>query len=159
MQLIPEEEDFETVVDVPLSAYIPQDYIPDEFQKLDAYKKIAGIETQQDFEDMEEELTDRYGKIPESVYNLLLIALVKASAHRASITEIKKREGEIAMAILPEPHFDPVKLPDVLRKYQGRIQFKRYKSGNFFLCKTGDDLRKTMKMIRLFSDTLSAAAR
>ena len=149
------EEDFETVVDLPLNAFIPADYIPDEFQKLDAYKKIAGIENRKDFADMEDELTDRYGKMPEAVQNLLLIAFVKACAHRASITEIKKRDKEIAMAIHPEPLFDPVHLPTVLSKFRGKIRFKKYRSGNFFLCDAGENIKASVNLIRKFTEALA----
>ena len=55
-------EDFETSVDLNVDAYIPDSYISNEFQKLDIYKRIAGIETQQDYDDMLEELLDRFGE-------------------------------------------------------------------------------------------------
>ena len=149
------EDDFETVVDLPLNAYIPPDYIPDEFQKLDAYKKIAGIEDRKDCADMEDELTDRYGKMPEAVQNLLLIAYIKACAHKASITEIKRRDKEIAMAILPQPSFDPVRLPEVLSKFRGKIRFRKYKSGSFFLCDAGENMKASAELIRRFTEMLA----
>ncbi len=149
------EDDFETVVDLPVNAYIPPDYIPDEFQKLDAYKKIAGIEDRKDCADMEDELTDRYGKMPEAVQNLLLIAYIKACAHKASITEIKRRDKEIAMAILPQPSFDPVRLPEVLSKFRGKIRFRKYKSGSFFLCDAGENMKASAELIRRFTEMLA----
>ena len=152
------EEDFETVVDLPLNAFIPADYIPDEFQKLDAYKKIAGITNREDLGEMEDELTDRYGKMPDAVQNLLLIAFVKACAHRASITEIKKRDKEIAMAIHPNPLFDPVHLPEILSKFRGKIRFRKYRSGNFFLCDAGENMKATVTLIRKFTEALAKSA-
>ena len=92
-------EDFETVVDLPVDAYIPDTYIQDEFQKLDFYKRIAAIENDLDYEDISDELMDRYGELPASVRNLLLIASLKASAHAASITEIKDRGREISLTV------------------------------------------------------------
>ena len=59
------------------------------------------------------------------------------------------------MAILPEPMFDPMKLPDILRRFKGKIKFKRYKSGSFFLCKPDADIRETLQMIRKFAEALA----
>lgn len=55
-------EDFDTSIDLNVDAYIPDTYIGNEFQKLDIYKRIAGIENQQDYDDMLEELLDRFGE-------------------------------------------------------------------------------------------------
>ena len=63
--------DFATVIDLDVDAYIPAEYIVNETQKLDIYKRIAGIETQQDYDDMLEELLDRFGEMPKAVMNLL----------------------------------------------------------------------------------------
>ena len=83
-------EDFETSVDLNVDAYIPDSYISNEFQKLDIYKRIAGIETQQDYDDMLEELLDRFGEPGKAVLNLLAIAKLKAIAHQGYVTEIKQ---------------------------------------------------------------------
>ena len=59
-------EDFETTIDLNMDAFIPDSYISNEYQKLDIYKRIAGIETQQDYDDMLEELLDRFGECQSS---------------------------------------------------------------------------------------------
>ena len=149
------EEDFETVVDLPVPAFIPPGYIPDEFEKLDAYKKIAGIENEKDLEEMTDELEDRYGPMPPSVRNLLAIADLKAWAHRASLSEIKKRDGIISMAVIDSPRFDPVRLPDVLRSLKGKIRFKRYKKGIFFECQADEHLEETIPLLKTFAVRLA----
>lgn len=88
-------EDFETTIDLNMDAFIPDTYISNEFQKLDIYKRIAGIESQQEYDDMLEELIDRFGEPPKAVLNLLAIARLKALAHRGYITEIKQMQREI----------------------------------------------------------------
>ena len=55
-------DDFETTIDLNIDAFIPDSYIGNEFQKLDIYKRIAGIESQQEYDDMLEELIDRFGE-------------------------------------------------------------------------------------------------
>ena len=73
-------ESFDTSIDIDIDAYIPMGYIPNEMQKLDIYKRIAGIETADESEEMLEELIDRFGDPPKSVENLLYIARVKSEA-------------------------------------------------------------------------------
>ena len=83
-------EEFETTIDLEMDAYIPPKYIPNEYQKLDIYKRIAGIENEEEYEDMLEELMDRFGEPPKAVQNLLAIANLKALAHRVYVREIKQ---------------------------------------------------------------------
>lgn len=89
-------DDFETTIDLDIDAFIPDSYIGNEFQKLDIYKRIAGIENEEEYEDMLEELLDRFGDPPKPVMNLMGIANLKALAHKAYITEIKQlgKNGE-----------------------------------------------------------------
>lgn len=68
-----------------------------EVQKLDIYKRIAGIENKAESEDMKEELLDRFGEIPKSADNLLRIALVRVKAHRLYLTEVK---GKMKRSVL-----------------------------------------------------------
>ena len=86
---IKNEYSFETSVDLLVDAYIPSTYIKSEYQKLDIYKRIAAIETEEELSDMKDELNDRYGSIPKCAINLLNIALIKAKAHKIGILEIK----------------------------------------------------------------------
>ena len=65
------QEDFETSVDLAINAFIPASYIPEEGQKLELYKRIAGIENQEEAEDMLDELLDRFGEPPLSVRSLM----------------------------------------------------------------------------------------
>ena len=86
---IKNEYEFETNVDLSVDAYIPSAYIKSEYQKLDIYKRIAEIETEEELSDMKDELNDRYGSIPECAVNLLSIALIKSKAHKLGVMEIK----------------------------------------------------------------------
>ena len=149
-------EDFETVVDVPLDAFIPADYIEDQFQKLDAYKRIAAIENDEDMEDMTDELTDRFGEMPSCVRNLLLIANLKACAHRASIREIKKKNGNIELAVIDEPSFDPAGLPGLISRYKGEFVFRIYKTGNVFIYSPKGKTEETVTALKRFCEDLAA---
>ena len=67
----PEEEPFETSLELQVDAFIPATYIRSEFQKLDMYKRIAGIENAEEYADMQEEMIDRFGELPNAAENLL----------------------------------------------------------------------------------------
>ena len=71
MQGIETMADFDTTIDVEADAFIPADYIKNEYQKLDIYKRIAAIEDENEYDDMLEELIDRFGDLPKPVMNLL----------------------------------------------------------------------------------------
>ncbi len=90
-----EKEPIETTVDIKVDAYIPGTYIEDEIQKIEIYKKIAAIESLDDYMDIKSELEDRYSEIPEPVYNLMDIAYIKSRAKILSIEEIKETPKEI----------------------------------------------------------------
>ncbi len=93
------EESFNTSVELDVDAYIPPSYIMNEYQKLDIYKRVAGIETQAECEDMKEELLDRFGEIPKSVDNLLRVALIRMQAHRLYITEVKGKNEVLKLTM------------------------------------------------------------
>ncbi len=116
-------EDFETVVDCNIDAYIPASYIRNEYQKLDIYKRISGIENQDEYSDMQDELIDRFGDIPRSVENLLLIARVKAMAHQAEVTEVNINRQEITLNLRPQASLDAARMPAFIGEYKGALKF------------------------------------
>ena len=92
-----DEDIFTTTMDLNLDAYIPDSYIPNEYQKLDIYKRIAGIENEEEMDDMLEELIDRFGDIPRKVQQLLNIAGLKALAHSAYVTSVEQKENTLSL--------------------------------------------------------------
>lgn len=121
---IPTREDFETTIDLDMDAYIPDRYIPNEFQKLDIYKRIASIENQEEYEDMLEELMDRFGEPGKAVLNLLAIANLKALAHGAYMTEIKETGETIRLTMYQKAKINPAGIPPLLEEYKGRLTFR-----------------------------------
>ncbi len=123
-------EDFSTIVDMDVDAFVPPDYIVNEVQKLDIYKRIAGIENVKERDDMKDELLDRFGKIPKSVDNLLRISLIRVAAHNLYMTEIKGKNERITLTFRPDAKVDPLKIPAILKKYGEKMAFTAY--GNPF---------------------------
>ena len=126
-------EDFETSVDLNVDAYIPDSYISNEFQKLDIYKRIAGIETQQDYDDMLEELLDRFGEPGKAVLNLLAIAKLKAIAHQGYVTEIKQTGKTVRFTLYEKAKLNTEGFPALMQKYRRGLQFKNEQEPKFIL--------------------------
>ena len=126
-------EDFETSVDLNVDAYIPDSYIGNEFQKLDIYKRIAGIETQQDYDDMLEELLDRFGEPGKAVLNLLAIAKLKAIAHQGYVTEIKQTGKTVRFTLYEKARLNTEGFPALMQKYRRGLQFKNEQEPKFIL--------------------------
>ena len=119
-----EAEDFETVVDCDIDAYIPPSYIRNEYQKLDVYKRISGIENQEEYLDMQDELIDRFGEIPRSVENLLKIADLKALAHQAGVVEVDVKKQDITIQMYQKANLDVSGIPALMEKYKGTLTFR-----------------------------------
>ncbi|MEG0339099.1 MAG: TRCF domain-containing protein, partial [Oscillospiraceae bacterium] len=83
------------LIDVTLDAYIPESYIADASGRIEAYKRIAAIETDIDASDVLDELIDRYGDVPSSVSGLVDISLIRVSAANLGIYEINQKKDAL----------------------------------------------------------------
>lgn len=89
--LPPEPDKSDCLVDVTADAYLPENYIPDAAGRIEAYKRIAAIESAEGAEDVLDELIDRYGDPPKCVQSLVDVSLVRVTAARAGIVEIVQK--------------------------------------------------------------------
>lgn len=117
------EESFDTSVDIQVNAYIPPSYIASESQKLDMYKRIAGVETEEEAEDMIAELIDRFGEPPKSVENLLAVAKLKGKAHRIYIKEIVQQEKNLKISMYERANVDLAKIPELVTDCAPALKF------------------------------------
>ena len=117
-----EEDSYDTVVECDIDAYIPGRYIKNEYQKLDIYKRISAIETEEEYMDMQDELMDRFGDIPRSVENLLKIASIRALAHQAYVTEVVINRQEVRLTMYQKAKLQVDKIPDMVRSYKGDLK-------------------------------------
>lgn len=118
-------EQFETTLELNVDAFIPPSYIPNEFQKLDIYKRIAVIENREESEEMMEELIDRFGEPPKSVENLLAIARLRAKAHICYYMEIKESTDKIKFVFYYMAKINPANIMTMAEKYEGALKFVR----------------------------------
>lgn len=119
-----DEETYNTTIDINVDAFIPESYIPNEYQKLDIYKRIAAIETEEDMEDMMEELIDRFGDIPKKVEKLLEVARIKSFAHSVYVTSIEQKGDVFTFAMYEKAKVIPQKIPALLEQFKGELVFK-----------------------------------
>ena len=116
------EASYETSVECDIDAYIPSSYIKNEYQKLDIYKRISAIETEEEYMDMQDELMDRFGDIPRSVENLLKIARLRAAAHRAFVTEVFVNRQEVRLTMFPRAELKTEGIPELIGRYKGDLK-------------------------------------
>ena len=131
------EEIFNTTIDLDVDAYIPASYIPNEYQKLDIYKRIAAIESEEEMDDMLEELIDRFGDLPKKVQQLLQIANLKALAHSADVAVVEQKQDTYRFVMYEKARSDPGKIPALLEKYRGDLNFKMEEPPVFIYQKKG----------------------
>ena len=110
-------------IEVSVDAHIPTKLIQDEQQKLEIYKKISLISNQQDFYDIQEEIEDRFGNIPQTVANLLDVALLKANARKLGVTAISQKGLNTVITFSQNAQVDIDKLTAMIMENQTRMLF------------------------------------
>ena len=127
------EADFVTTLDVNVDAYIPDSYIPNEYQKLDIYKRIAAIETEEEKEDMIEELTDRFGDLPKKAEKLLEAASLKAFAHSLYVTGVEQKGETYLFTMYENAKIDARRIPKLLDQFKGELSIRTEASAPCFV--------------------------
>ncbi|MEV6123483.1 transcription-repair coupling factor [Streptomyces sp. NPDC052077] len=95
---VEEEPPLEVKIELPVDAHVPHDYAPGERLRLQAYRAIASASSEEDIAAVREELVDRYGKLPEPVENLLLVAGLRMLARACGVGEIVLQGTNIRFA-------------------------------------------------------------
>ena len=143
---VPEEE-YETSVEIKVDAFIPVSYIKNEFQKLDIYKRIAELETEDEKTDMIDELVDRFGEPPKSVMNLLNIAILKAKAHEAFIMEVASKKEQLQFTMYPQAKIDVEGIPKLIASMGRKLRFVPGAKPYFVYQYTGNVLSEAEKIV------------
>jgi len=112
----------ECAANLSVAASVPDKYVPSPEQRMDLYRRIARLRDEQDADDLVDELIDRYGEPPRTVNNLISVALLRADAANADITDIDQKNGCLLLTI---PKFDLRQVSDLCGgdKYKGRLLF------------------------------------
>ncbi len=151
------EEEFDTVIDLDIDAFIPERYIKNELQKLDVYKRIATIESEEEYDDMLEELMDRFGEPPKAVQNLLAVANLKAMAHRAWLTEIAQKGDQIRFTMFERAKADPAGIELLVKESKGKMKFVIDTNPYFIYMKprkNGKDNEDVLTLVRSLTEKM-----
>lgn len=112
-------ENIETSVSIPINANIPHTYIQNAPERMAMYRRIAMVGGIEDVQDIQDELFDRYGDIPQSVQNLLDIALIRSEAKKAYIKSINVNIGELRMEFSGNAPLKTERLLRIVQKTKG----------------------------------------
>ena len=116
-------DEYETTVDIPINAFIPPSYISDEETKLDMYKRISSIETEEEESEILDELIDRFGEPKKSVLNLLMVARLRAYAHSVFLTKIKQTGAKVTLTFWEKARIDGSRIPEVVEEFAPYMTF------------------------------------
>lgn len=96
---IKKDEIIEVEISLPFDAYLPDAYIPDGFQKIQMYKRIKAVESEKDYDDLVDELIDRFGNLPIEAERLMRIARMKVWAKEAGVESIKEKQNQLIIKL------------------------------------------------------------
>jgi len=112
----------EPTIELPVEAYLPNDFIPDSVQRIEAYKKFKFVHSLAGANDLEEELEDRYGDLPEAASNLVNITRIKSYANKCGLQSIVTQASEVILRVRPEisPDINHARWFSVSKKHAGQ---------------------------------------
>ena len=115
------EEPPEPVLDLSVDAYLPDEFISDSQQKVEMYRKVTAIASEEDLMDVTEELEDRFGDLPLPVVNLLVAAKIKNLARRCAVASIQQQRNLTVIRL--HPGMEPAEsvLSYLTKQYRGRL--------------------------------------
>lgn len=137
------EEDFDTSVDIPVDAYIPDEYVRNEYLKLELYKRISHIDNEEDVDAVVAEAEDRFGELPKVMERLIQVALIRAKAHHANMTHIRYANGAVQYIMKGGTQVAVDKIPKFLKKYKGNMKLITLKESGFAV-KTSSLIQESM---------------
>ena len=137
-------KDFETKVDIKVDAYIPQQYISEELTRIEMYKKISAIESEEDCREVECELIDRFSDFPKCVADLIQVSYIKSLAHKAMITDIIQNGENVRFTFDKKITYESI--ADVIKEYKGKIMFSSGEK-SYIMYKTNEDTVNNIKFL------------
>jgi transcription-repair coupling factor (superfamily II helicase) len=120
------QEKIDPVIELNINAYIPSTYVEDSMQKVELYKKMARVKELDTAFEIEEELIDRFGKLPEEVELLMAVTRIKAYCYRYMVTNIEQQKNEIYIKLHPNENnrINGQELFERATRFDDKIQLK-----------------------------------
>ena len=114
---------YETEIDIPVDSFIPETYVKNDFVKLELCKRISLIKNEDEYNDIIDELIDRFGDIPEETMNLLDVALLRAEANACYITRIWFKDDSLRFVMYNKARINVDGIDSLVNNYCGRMKF------------------------------------
>ncbi|MGO9309655.1 MAG: transcription-repair coupling factor [Spirochaetia bacterium] len=126
----------EVYLELEYSGFIPDAYIPDPMEKMEVYKKIAGVSTNEEFDRVYKEVEDRFGPVPDEVQSVLALAEIRIICRRLFITSIKEEKGTLRVEFSKLSRVSVDRIVRMVREGAGTVSLDPRRP-NFLLLKTG----------------------
>jgi len=143
------EEPIEVSIDFKISALIPSKFVTDQKYKLELYKKISSIRNQEDAYAIEEEIEDRYGTIPNVIYNLIRISHVKALAGHLKIKSVVDYKDKCVLEFADKEKLDLKLINEISVLFNRQVTFEFSKLPNMVFRYTKRDLINEKRLVEL----------
>ncbi len=130
------EEAPEVYLELDYSGFIPDAYIPDAMEKMEVYKKIAAVSTDEDFDRVFKEIEDRFGPVPDEVQSVLALAEIRILCRKLFVTSIKEEKGTLRVEFSRLSKVSVDRIVRMVREGAGKVAIDP-KLPNFLLLKTG----------------------
>lgn len=150
---------WKTSIDLSIDAYLPGDYIYDSIQKIEIYKKVAAISSFQEATELEEELVDRFGDLPEAVVNLLAVARIKVYGKAYGIESVTQRADQMILRFYEgqEKAIQPSGIAQIGNRFERRVQFDQGVPMTVAIKGKGLGDRQLMELLEEFLSSMKEA--
>ncbi|MFV2061901.1 MAG: transcription-repair coupling factor [Chloroflexota bacterium] len=149
-------------IDLPVDAFLPDDYVPEEPQKLELYRRLGRVVSDGALDEVRAELLDRYGKLPRPVERLLEVSQLRYRAEEAGLTSVAREDGQLVLRFGPGwsradtmRALAPLALDDPLRELVGRLHY----ASNHVRVRVPGDADRAWELTRLLVDRLPGASK
>ncbi len=144
----------ECTADLSVTANISKTYVPSGEQRMDLYRRMAAIRSEEDSEELLDEIVDRYGDPPKGVMNLVAVALLRAKASAAGVCKIEQK-GDTVTVSMEKLNFPAVSAVCAEKEYKGRIFFSVEEKPRLSLKlqKGEDPLKATQTLVERYGES------
>ena len=152
-------DQWNTTLDLSIDAYLPSDYIYDSIQKIEIYKKVAVIASFEDAMELEDELVDRFGDLPEAVTNLMAVARLKVYGKIYGIESITQRGDDLTVKFYEgrEHAFELSKIAHIGNQFERRVQFEQGPHMLIHVKGKGLGDKQLMELVEKFLESMKTA--
>jgi transcription-repair coupling factor (superfamily II helicase) len=145
-----EKKQVNTQIGLNIDAYLPSDYIYDNIQKIEIYKKVAGVQSLEEADDLYDELVDRFGDPPQAVLQLLTVARLKVYGRMYAIESISQQGDEIKLTMQADHWIDGQKLMHIANQFERRVRLTPGPHIQIALNRSGLDDEEALKLLEQF---------